>query len=189
MKACSNYADKAFVSYVGFKSYCQHLGWLILELWNCLGQEKLHCMWTFRKHFDLVTLLEIRHKERMELGLEQCRDGVLLGLEDHLGLALATSCSTCERTSSTSTSQQGKHLISDSEANLRRYRFLKLSLLEILRMGSFRKDNSIFQNQAYISQEVTLPRWTEELLLWRSTRLSCQVSRKSQQEYIFYNQV
>ena len=189
MLAQTMLTNKAFVSCVAFKLYCQHLGWPILEPWNYLDQEKLHCMWPFCEHFDLVTLLEIRHIERMELGLEQCRDGVLLGLEDHLGLALATSCSTCERTSSTSTSQQGKHLISDSEANLRRYRFLKLSLLEILRMGSFRKDNSIFQNQAYISQEVTLPRWTEELLLWRSTRLSCQVSRKSQQEYIFYNQV
>ena len=67
--------------------------------------------------------MEIRHIKRMELGLKQCRDGVLLGLEDHLGLALATSCSTCKRTSSASTSNQGKHLISDSKAS----RFLKLT--------------------------------------------------------------
>ena len=87
--------NKAFVSCVAFKLYCQHLGWLILEPWNCLDQEKLHCMWPFRKHFDLVTLLEIRLIDRMELGLEQCRDGVLLGLEDHLGLARATPCSSC----------------------------------------------------------------------------------------------
>ena len=121
------------------------LGWLILEPWNCLGQDKLHHMQPLREHFDLVTLLEIRHKERMELGLEQCRDGVLLGLEDHLGLALATSCSSCERTSSAPTTYQGKHLVSDSKASLRRYRFLKLSLQELLRMGSFRKHNSTFQ--------------------------------------------
>ena len=137
--------NKAFVSCVAFKLYCQHRGWLIPELWNCLEQEKLHCMSPFRKHFDLVTLMEIRHIKRMELGLKQCRDGVLLGLEDHLGLALATSCPSCERTSSASTIYQGKHLISDSKASLRKYRFLKLSLQELLRMGSFRKHNSTFQ--------------------------------------------
>ena len=37
--------NKAFVSCVAFKLYCQHLGWLILEPWNCLGQDKLHHMY------------------------------------------------------------------------------------------------------------------------------------------------